>query len=285
MHAYRSLTASLFVTIIVAAAFLAASGSAVAQLPLEPARDSGQGITGAFEGWYSNSDGTYTLLVGYYNRNQKDILDIPVGPDNRIEPGGPDQGQPTHFMPRRHWGVFTITVPKEFGDKKLTWTIVANGQTTVIPLSLHKAWAVEPFKDAAMGNTPPVARLEQGGAAYQGPPRGIAAYYTAKAQDPLPLTMWTTDDGYQSPLSRLPASVSVSWTKFRGPGTVTFANARPPVDKADGKASTTAAFSAPGEYILRGQINDGTGDGGGGFQCCWTNVHVKVAVGPAAASK
>jgi hypothetical protein len=38
----------------------------------------------------------------------------------------------------------------------------------------------------------------------------------------------------------------------------------------------------PGEYILRAQANDATGDGGGGFQCCWTNVHVKVTVSPAA---
>ena len=44
------------------------------------------------------------------------------------------QGQPTHFLPRRQWGVFTITVPSDFGNKRLTWTLVANGQTTVIPL-------------------------------------------------------------------------------------------------------------------------------------------------------
>ncbi len=75
----------------------------------------------------------YTLLVGYFNRNLKETLDIPVGPNNRIEPGGPDQGQPTHFLPRRQWGVFTIKVPKDFGDKRLTWTIVANGQTTIDP--------------------------------------------------------------------------------------------------------------------------------------------------------
>ena len=52
----------------------------------------------AFEGWYQNTDGSFTLLVGYFNRNSKETLDIPVGPNNRIEPGGPDQGQPTHFM-------------------------------------------------------------------------------------------------------------------------------------------------------------------------------------------
>jgi hypothetical protein len=66
---------------------------------------------------------------------------------------------------------------------------------------------------------------------------------------------------------------------FRGPAEVTFQSERPSGD-AQGKAVTTAQFSSPGEYVLRGQANDATGDGGGGFQCCWTNVHVKVTVSP-----
>jgi DNA-binding beta-propeller fold protein YncE len=56
------------------------------------------------------------------------------------------------------------------------------------------------------------------------------------------------------------------------------------VDPADGKASTTATFSVPGEYILRLQANDSSGDGGGGFQCCWTNVLVAVSVKGASAA-
>src|SRR5258708_14917180 len=100
------------------------------QLPSEPPPDSGQSITGAFEGWFPNSDGTFNLLVGYYNRNLKQAMEIRFGPDNRIEPGGPDRGQPSHFLPRRPWGVFTIKVPQDFGEKKLTWTLVVNGNTT-----------------------------------------------------------------------------------------------------------------------------------------------------------
>src|ERR1700685_3856234 len=50
------------------------------QLPLEPKHDSGQGVTGAFEGWYKNPDGTCNILIGYYNRNLRQDLDIPVGP-------------------------------------------------------------------------------------------------------------------------------------------------------------------------------------------------------------
>ena len=32
------------------------------------------------------------------------------------------------------------------------------------------------------------------------------------------------------------------------------------------------------KYILRVQANDASGEGGGGFQCCWTNTHVRVTV-------
>jgi hypothetical protein len=66
---------------------------------------------------------------------------------------------------------------------------------------------------------------------------------------------------------------------FRGPGAVKFENQKPKVAVDEGgKATTTATFSAPGEYILRVQGNDSTGEGGGGFQCCWTNAHVAVSV-------
>ena len=77
------------------------STAAAAQLPLEPLRESGQSVTPAYEGWYHNADGTISLLVGYFNRNLKQDVDIPVGADNRIDPGGPDRGQPTHFLTRR----------------------------------------------------------------------------------------------------------------------------------------------------------------------------------------
>jgi hypothetical protein len=54
------------------------------------------------------------------------------------------------------------------------------------------------------------------------------------------------------------------------------------IDKENsGKATATAYFAAAGDYVLRVQANDSIGDGGGGFQCCWTNAHVRVSVKPA----
>jgi hypothetical protein len=275
-HSLRSLVAA--VVLIGSTCSLVALATQVrGQATTERTGATDQSITGAFEGWYQNPDGTFSLLLGYFNRNTSQTLDIPPGPNNRIEPGGPDQGQPTRFAPRRAWGVFRIVVPKDFGNKKLTWTIVANGQTTSIPMSLNPLWVVEPFKDAGNGNTPPALKFEPGGPSFMGPPHGIAKTLTTTVANALPLTLWVSDDkplrggrGVASP---------VSWSVFRGTGEVTFENARPAPD-AEGRTSTTAKFAAPGEYILRAQANDSTGDGGGGFQCCWTNVHMKVNVNP-----
>ncbi|MBI3490890.1 MAG: hypothetical protein HY047_03730, partial [Acidobacteria bacterium] len=78
--------------------------------------------------------------------------------------------------------------------------------------------------------------------------------------------------------------LSITWTVFRGPGSVKFDPVAPPIDKESGKSTTTATFSAPGDYTLRVQGNDSTGNGGGGFQCCWSNTYVTVNVKPASVS-
>jgi hypothetical protein len=285
MQARRSAVLRLPIVILLASWALVCGQ----QLPMEPPHESGQSITGAFEGWFGNPDGSYSLLLGYYNRNTKRELDIPIGPNNRIQPGGPDRGQPTHFLTGRQWGVFTVTVPKDFGTRKLTWTLVANGQTTVIPMSLNPLWEVSPFIEAG-GNTPPFISFEEGKLGVQGP-RGNSAMIAATLASPLTLTLWVADDAKapRSATRGLRATpVTVSWGKFRGPGSVTFANNKPAVEKAgskvtpapafSGKATTTATFSEPGEYVLRVVANDASGDGGRGFQCCWTNAQVNVSV-------
>lgn len=278
--------------------FVALAGAAFAQTtqrsPIEPPHNSGQGVTPAFEGWYANPDGSSNILVGYYNRNLKEVIEIPVGPNNRVEPGGPDRGQPTHFDPGRQWGVFTIKVPKGFGpDQKITWTISANGKTVSIPLSLNPLWVISPFSDAT-ANTPPFIGFQESGPFQQGPPVGVANSATVSLQENLPLTVWVADDAKVPPsfaaFAKMIPAVTVTWTKFRGPGAVKFAAERPKVEKVDfkapegtsftGKASTTASFGEPGEYIIEVTANDISGAGGGGFQCCWTSAQMKVQVRP-----
>jgi hypothetical protein len=273
---------------LVAGTLLSGASLGARQLPLQPARDTGQSVIAAFEGWFANADGSYTLLVGYFNRNLKQTIDIPVGPNNRIEPGGPDQGQPTHFLPRRQWGVATIKVPKDFGDKRLTWTITANGQTTSIPIGVIKGYQIEPYKEAAQGNEPPKIQFGPKAPVVTGPPIGFAATLTGTVGQPLTLNPTVTDgadnDPDLTPIQLKQPPIVLVWSKYRGPGEVTIAQVRPTIEK-DGATATTATFSQPGDYVLRAQVNDRSGDGGGGFQCCWTNAHVKVTITGSATSK
>jgi hypothetical protein len=89
----------------------------------------GQPVYPAYEGWERNADGSVDMLFGYMNENWEQELEIPVGLDNHFSPGPPDQGQPTHFQPRRNRYVFKVRVPADFGeDDELVWTLLANGQ-------------------------------------------------------------------------------------------------------------------------------------------------------------
>src|SRR4051812_1201759 len=168
------------------------------QLPSVPARGFGTSITGSFEGWFDKPDGSHVFLVGYYNRNIQRDMDIPIGPENRIDPGGPDMGQPTHFIASRQTGVFTVTMPKSFSStQRLTWTLVVNGITTSIPLHLNPDYVISPFKDAAVGNTPPVLHLfEEDANPLQGPVNALASALTrtATVAGGLDLPIWVTDD-------------------------------------------------------------------------------------------
>jgi hypothetical protein len=103
----------------------------------------GQSVSPAYEGWMPNEDGSFTLYFGYMNSNWLEEFDIPVGPENDIEPGGPDRGQPTHFYPRRNPFLFTIRVPKDFGNQELIWTLTTHGRTEKAYASLKTDYQID----------------------------------------------------------------------------------------------------------------------------------------------
>jgi hypothetical protein len=281
------------------------SGHAGAQVqnPSQPVQnaplhhDSAQSVTPSFEGWYRNPDGTISLSFGYMNRNYVEQLDIPIGPDNRIEPGPPDQGQPTHFMPRRNTGVFTIVVPNDKPTSERTWTVTAHGETVSIPSNLRPEWGIDALKEITNGNTPPVLKFDPAGKPAQGP-GGITSQMSVTLPSAAALNVWVTDDGIrkrQGDTDNLddaavrasrsanapprPPALGVAWSKYRGPGRVVFGEATPKI--VDGRATTSVTFAEPGEYVLRVLAWDDSGPQAfvmaGGFQCCWTNAYVKVS--------
>ena len=161
--------------------------------------NSGQPIAPAYEGWEEAPDGSKYFLFGYMNRNWEEEPDIQVGPANSFSPGNPDQGQPTHFLPRRNRFVFRVKVPAGWTAKEeLIWTITSpNGKTEKAWASLREDYKVDDVVKAsetgALGagssspeiraNKPPVVKVQ-----------GSTAL-TAKVGQPVSLAALVTDDG------------------------------------------------------------------------------------------
>ena len=148
------------------------------QLPLSSLGASGQAVSPVFEGWYPNANGTFSLSFGYYNRNTEEVVEVPIGANNFVTPGPQNQGQPSQFQPRRHWGVFAVTVPANFGQKnEVVWTIKFRGATYAIPGRLDPRWQIDALEgEAGAGNTPPVVSFGPSGPrAHEGPaaPRAV----------------------------------------------------------------------------------------------------------------
>jgi hypothetical protein len=199
---------------------------------------SGQGLSPAFEGWIPNEDGSATLYFGYMNSNWLQEFDIPIGPDNSFSPGGADQGQPTHFYPRRNPFLFTIRVPKDFGATELVWSLTANGKTERAYASLKSDYQIDKqvisteiggdfgsLRDELRDNVPPALKVE--GEKRRTIRVGEALALTAVASDPdhLPARRdrpapSNANALYRPPSSIVPSSgpgLRLSWIVYRGP--------------------------------------------------------------------
>lgn len=244
----------------------------------------GQTVTPAYEGWYRQRDGSIAAVFGYYNRNAEEMLEIPVGENNRIE-GAPGGNQPTRFLPGRHWGVFTVTLPEEAqgSDSAVVWRLQNRGKTFEIPANLETQYMVDAIVGDANGNFPPRIRFSIDEPFNMGPAGVTTGPIEAMVGEPLTITVQARDDG----TGAMPSGsdefevqpLQLAWLKHQGPGEVSFSHeeARVPVD--GGEAATQATFSEPGQYIVRLRVNDASGRVGGGHaQCCWTNGFVKVDV-------
>jgi len=286
-----------FKNILVLAAILAAGGVYAQGVPLpvellplgkDLGIKEGQTVTPAFEGWYVDEDGMTALSFGYYNRNSEQVLEIPVGPGNRIigvPDGDPNQGQPTRFETGRHWGVFTVKVPQGF-DGQVVWHLENQGKTFHIPANTKADYIIDAIAGDANGNFPPEIAFQEDGKWGHGPAGITVGPLQARVGQALELNAWVKDDGAGSNLAALflgggggKPPVDVTWFKQQGPGGVEFSEATAKVPVEGGKASTEVTFGAPGEYLLRARVTEFAGpEMSGHAQCCWTNGFIRVNV-------
>ncbi len=167
---------------------------------------SGQNVVPVFEGWERNTDGSFNMVFGYMNRNYEEQVEIPIGPDNKIEPGVPDQGQPTFFYRRRQQFVFKVRVPSDWGQKDLVWTLTSRGRTEKAYATLLPIWE--------LGNL--VYQENRGGPGdmtypeQPDQPPAIemvgSSQRTVAVGEPLALTVEVSDDGLPTPRARRPGA-------------------------------------------------------------------------------
>jgi len=243
---------------------------------------SGQNVVPVFEGWERNADGSFNMLFGYFNRNREEVVDAPVGADNKFEPGDADRGQPTHFYPFRNRYWFRVRVPADFGSKELVWTLTSHGKTERAFATLNPNYV----------SGPSIQQLDVAGInlwwAEDGVNKAPAVRVDgdmkrrAKVGEPLALAATVTDDGVP-PAPAKPERGSryawhglrVAWFVDRGAGSVAFDPPQfkvypdpsgnspwtpgwtaPPVAEG-GRYPVTATFSTRGEYVVRVMAHDG----------------------------
>ena len=246
----------------------------VPQLPTELPQvrfNSGQNVVPYFEGWVKNPDSTFDLVFGYFNRNWKEEIVIEPGPENNVEPGGPNAGQPTYFLPRRQRWIYRLRVPADFGNKEVVWTITAHGKTEKAYGTLLPAQEINDRVVMSNGNLDPGE-----GDPNEPPSIKIAPIQNPGVSMPVTITAAVVDDGLPKPRpprapraaaspfggqvdraeNAAPKGLTVTWLQYGGPAKVTFDKAGP-VAVTNGQATTTARFSQPGTYHLRATANDG----------------------------
>ena len=193
----REHTRLALISVLALALAVVAAGSARSQtLYLK-----GQNVQPAYEGFHRNPDGTFTMVFGYLNRNYEEALHIPVGPDNLFEPGPPDRGQPTHFYPRRQSFVFRVTVPADWGNARLIWTVTYNGRTSTASGNLMPVWELDPGVYKSNRNSGGnFGRYEKEWAENEPPSVRVVGNdaVTVTLPERLTLTVTASDDGQQS---------------------------------------------------------------------------------------
>ena len=216
----------------------------------------GQNIAPAYEGWEQASDGTKYFIFGYMNRNWEEEIDVPVGPENGFNVGGADQGQPTHFLPRRNRFVFRVKVPNGFGPKdELIWTLTTHGKTEKAYATLRPDYIVDDVVKAsetgALGagtsspetrsNKPPVLSVQE------------IKSRTVKIGEPLTIVTAVKDDGIPKPRNLQRVAAAQARAAEQSTGATPAAAPAAPATTTAAPAATPAAPAANPAAVLLGR--------------------------------
>ncbi len=304
MNKYKQLTAGALALVLMGLTAAPVNAQLPQQLrdyPLAPVQSSGDLVAPFFDGWIANADGSVTMVFGFMNRNTEENVDIPLGPNNYIEPAQFDGVQPTHF-PIYAWrglrerGAFAVTVPANMAGTEIVWTLAHAGHSYSLPGRATSTAYEMSSAPRALGSLNPGIRFTQGGPEGSGREGIMGPRITASVGTPVTLSAFVRDRGERDEYE-VPSlfQVGTEWIMHQGPAMIDFEN---PImtgqqrEEAAGEGAmissddwtettTQATFSAPGDYVIRLRVdNFAAPDTSFGNQCCWSNGYLPVTVTP-----
>ena len=309
MKKYKHLTGRALVVLLaglIAAPLYAQLPSHLRDYPLAQRRTSGDVIAPFFNGWIANVDGSVTMVFGFANLNSEEIVDIPLGENNSIEPAQFDGVQPTHFPTYNRFGftgmqergVFAVTVPADMAGTEVVWTVTHAGHSYAIPGRATSTAYEMSSTVRAEGSLNPAVRFSQSGPESTGREGIWGSRVTTSVGTPLTLSAYIQDRGERDQYEVGPFyALGTEWIKHQGP-----VGAVPDFEQAsitgrqraraagedaasDSNAwtevTTQATFPEPGDYVVRLRVDNFTApDSQFDNQCCWSNAYVPVTVTP-----
>ena len=276
--------------------------------PLATRGATGESVAPFFNGWIRNEDRSITLIFGFANQNREAVTDIPVGPNNFIEPAKYDGVQPTHFpvYQRRGFvgiqerGAFAITVPAEEADTEVVWTLTSGGQTWSVPGRATSTSYEMSNGERALGSLKPAIRFDMNGPEAANVQGMFAAPMETSVGDSITFTAYVQDRGNRQayPENKMMLyPLGTEWVLHQGPTgavpefSVPLITGRERAQQVGEsgtsgnngweKVITQATFPEPGEYVVRLRAdNFQAPDSKFDNVCCWSNAYIPVTVTP-----
>lgn len=293
----------LLMGLLVAAPAQAQLPERLRDYPLGTPAASGEAVAPMFNGWVKNEDGSTTMVFGFANQNREAIVDVPLGPNNKLEPEQFQGAQPTHFpvynrggfVGIQERGAFAVTVPADMAGTEVIWTLASGGKTYSIPGRATSPAYELSAAAAAAGSLRPAIRFSEDGAEstdsvgiYAEPKLtsvGEEVTLSALIQDRGERYGYEGVDAYYAPGS--------AWLLHQGPALPEFETPEVPgkerasedpnssMTNAWYEVSTQVTFSEPGEYVIRLRADNFLAtDSKFDNVCCWSNAYFPVTVNP-----
>jgi hypothetical protein len=272
--------------------------------PLGTPGETGEFVAPMFNGWIRNEDRSITMIFGFGNRNRTATIDVPLGPNNKIEPAQFQGAQPTHFpvYKRRGFvgiqerGAFAVTVPPEMADTDVVWTLTSGGNTWSIPGRANSPAYEMSAAEMASGSLKPAIRFDMDGPESVDPVGIYAEPKVVSVGEPLTLSAHIQDRGVRDQYAgndQLYYPLGTYWVMHQGPAVpeieIGEMRGRDRADEYTGdpnsaewtEISNQVTFPEPGEYIIRLRVdNFEAPDSQFDNVCCWSNAYFPVTVNP-----